>query len=160
MRPLVVVPAVAVNLPEPVAVFPDTAARKVQVSVQANVAKAAGELRLEVPAGWKAEPALAAVSRLRCPARQQRVTFEVTPPAGETTASAARRGEGGRPRDRVRHAGDRVSAYPAADAVPAADDQAGAVEYQGDGEARSATSWARATRCRTRCGNSGWMSRC
>ncbi|MGD0777206.1 MAG: PIG-L family deacetylase, partial [Candidatus Solibacter sp.] len=49
VRPLVVVPAVAVNLPEPVAVFPDTAARKVQVSVQANVANAQGDLRLEVP---------------------------------------------------------------------------------------------------------------
>ena len=57
VRPLVVVPAVAVNLPEPVALFPDTAARKVQVSVQANVANAQGELRLDVPAGWKAEPA-------------------------------------------------------------------------------------------------------
>ena len=37
------VPAVAVNLPEPVALFPDTAARKVQVSVQANVANAKGD---------------------------------------------------------------------------------------------------------------------
>ena len=61
VRPLMVVPTVAVNLPEPVAVFPDAAARKVQVSVQANVANAEGELRLEVPAGWKVEPAHAAL---------------------------------------------------------------------------------------------------
>src|ERR1039458_6826795 len=38
VRPLVVAPAVAVNLPEPVALFPDTAARQGQVSVRANVA--------------------------------------------------------------------------------------------------------------------------
>src|ERR1035438_6289507 len=56
VRPLMVAPAVAVNLPEPVALFPDTAARQVQVSVQANVANAQGDLRLEAPAGWKADP--------------------------------------------------------------------------------------------------------
>ena len=54
VRPVVVVPAVAVNLPVPVAVFPDGAARKVQVTVQANMPKAEGDLRLELPAGWKA----------------------------------------------------------------------------------------------------------
>ena len=48
VRPFVVVPAVAVNLPEPVALFPDAAARKVQVSVQANVAE-----RARAICGWK-----------------------------------------------------------------------------------------------------------
>ena len=55
VRPVVVVPAVAVNLPVPVAVFPDAAPRKVQVSVQANMPNAEGELRLDLPAGWKAD---------------------------------------------------------------------------------------------------------
>jgi LmbE family N-acetylglucosaminyl deacetylase len=86
VRPFVVVPAVAVNLPEPVALFPDTAARKVQVSVQANVADSKGELRLEVPAGWKAEPASESFE-IAASGEQRVVTFEVTPPAGETTAS-------------------------------------------------------------------------
>ena len=86
VRPLVVVPAVAVNLPEPVAVFPDTAARKVQVSVQANVADAQGDLRLEVPAGWKADPP-SQNFQIAVAGEQRVVTFEVTPPAGETTAS-------------------------------------------------------------------------
>ena len=84
--PLVVVPAVAVNLPEPVALFPDTAARQVQVSVQANVANAQGELRLEVPAGWKAEPA-SQNFEIAVSGEQRVMTFQVTPPAGETTAS-------------------------------------------------------------------------
>ena len=86
VRPFVVVPAVAVNLPEPVALFPDTAARKVQVSVQANVADAKGDLRLEVPAGWKAEPGSESFE-IAASGEQRVVTFEVTPPAGETTAS-------------------------------------------------------------------------
>ena len=86
VRPLVVVPAVAVNLPDPVAVFPAAAARKVQVALAANVANAAGELRLDVPAGWKAEPRSQAF-KVAAAGEVQEVTFEVTPPAGETTAT-------------------------------------------------------------------------
>jgi LmbE family N-acetylglucosaminyl deacetylase len=86
VRPLVVVPAVAVNLPDPVAVFPAVAARKVQVALQANVANAAGELRLDLPAGWRAEPASQAF-KVAAAGEVEEVTFEVTPPAGETTAT-------------------------------------------------------------------------
>jgi LmbE family N-acetylglucosaminyl deacetylase len=86
VRPFMVVPTVAVNLSEPVALFPDTAARKVQVSVQANVANAQGDLRLEVPAGWKAEPSSQSF-QIAVNGEQREVTFQVTPPVGETTAS-------------------------------------------------------------------------
>ncbi len=86
VRPLAVVPAVALNLPQPVALFPDTSARPVQVSVQANVANAQGDLRLEVPAGWKAEPASQSF-QTAVSGEQRVVTFQVTPPAGEATAS-------------------------------------------------------------------------
>uniref|UniRef100_Q025L5 LmbE family protein n=1 Tax=Solibacter usitatus (strain Ellin6076) TaxID=234267 RepID=Q025L5_SOLUE len=86
VRPLEVVPTVAVNLPTPVAVFPDSAARKVQVSVQAHVANASGELRLEAPAGWKVEPRAQAF-KIETSGEQQVLTFQVTPPAGETTAA-------------------------------------------------------------------------
>jgi hypothetical protein len=86
VRPLMVAPAVAVNLPEPVALFPDTSPRQVQVSVQANVANAQGDLRLEVPAGWKAEPGSRSF-QIAASGEQSVVTFQVTPPAGETTAS-------------------------------------------------------------------------
>ena len=86
VRPLIVVPGVAVNLPEPVALFPDASSRQVQVSVQANVADAQGDLRLEVPAGWKAEPQSRSF-QIAVPGEQRVVTFQVTPPVGETTAS-------------------------------------------------------------------------
>lgn len=86
VRPLVVVPAVAVDLPDPVAVFPAAAARKVQVALQANVANATGELRLDLPAGWRAEPASQAF-KVAAAGEVEEATFEVTPPAGETTAT-------------------------------------------------------------------------
>ena len=85
VRPLVVIPAVAVNLPEAVAIFPNADPRKVDVSVRANVARAAGELHLNVPSGWKVEPQS---SPFHIPAagEQQELTFTVTPPQAETTA--------------------------------------------------------------------------
>ncbi|MBZ5727763.1 MAG: PIG-L family deacetylase [Acidobacteriia bacterium] len=86
VRPLVVVPAVAVNLPDAVALFPEPAPRNVQVPVRANVANAAGELRLDLPPGWKAEPRSHEFHISRA-GEQQALTFEVTPPPGETTAS-------------------------------------------------------------------------
>jgi LmbE family N-acetylglucosaminyl deacetylase len=85
-RPLVVVPAVAVNLPQPVAVFPAPAPRAIHVVVEARVDKAAGELRLDAPPGWKVEPA---ARHFEVAARGQAsdLAFTVTPPAGEATAS-------------------------------------------------------------------------
>jgi len=86
VRPLVVIPAAAVNLPDPVVVFPAAASRKVHVSVMADAANAAGELRLDVPAGWKAEPRTQAF-RIASSGEQQELAFDVTPPAGDATAS-------------------------------------------------------------------------
>jgi LmbE family N-acetylglucosaminyl deacetylase len=85
-RPFVVVPAVAVDLPESVAVFPAARAREVHVAVKANVAKASGELRLDLPAGWKAEPR-SRPFQIDAAGEQREMTFEVTPPSGETVAN-------------------------------------------------------------------------
>jgi LmbE family N-acetylglucosaminyl deacetylase len=83
-RPLTVVPAVAVNLTGAAQLFPAAAWRTIHVSVMANVAKAAGNLRLDVPAGWSVEPKsqpfeIAAIGE------QREMVFAITPPAGETT---------------------------------------------------------------------------
>jgi len=86
VRPLMVAPTVAVDLPDPVAVFPAAAPRKIQLALQANVANAAGEMRLDLPAGWKAEPPSQAF-KVAAAGEVEEVTFEVTPPAGETTAT-------------------------------------------------------------------------
>jgi len=85
-RPLVVVPVVAVNPPARVAVFPGEAARALHISVAAGVANAAGELRLDVPDGWKAEPRQQAF-RIAGAGEQRDLLFTVTPPAGAATAT-------------------------------------------------------------------------
>jgi len=86
VRPLAIVPAVAVNLPASVAVFPSMAPRQVEVAVRANAANAAGDLRLDVPAGWKAAPT-SRPFKLAAVGEEEQLTFEVTPPAAEGTAS-------------------------------------------------------------------------
>ncbi len=85
-RALVIVPPVAVNPPEPVAIFPTAAARQVHVGVRANMANAAGTLRLDVPAGWKVAPQSQSF-QIAVAGEQQELAFDVTPPAAEGTAS-------------------------------------------------------------------------
>src|SRR5206468_5863668 len=63
-------------------VLPDAKPRKVDVPVRSNTGKVAGDVRLEVPPGWKAEPAtrrfeLASIDD------QSMLSFEVTPPQTE-----------------------------------------------------------------------------
>jgi LmbE family N-acetylglucosaminyl deacetylase len=86
VRPLVIVPAVAVNVPQPVALFPTGESRTVMVSVKANRAKAAGVLRLEAPAGWKVEPQSRPFQAATA-GQEEELSFQVAPPKGESTAS-------------------------------------------------------------------------
>jgi hypothetical protein len=86
VRPLAIVPTVAVNLTDSVAVFPAVTARKVQVGVHANVAHAAGDLHLDLPAGWKSVPP-SQPFKLAGVGEEDQLTFEVTPPAAEGTAT-------------------------------------------------------------------------
>ena len=55
-RPLAVVPPVGVDLPEKALVFADTQPRHIEVPVKANTAHVSGDVHLELPAGWHAEP--------------------------------------------------------------------------------------------------------
>src|SRR5262249_53552116 len=54
--PLIAVPPVAVDISEEAVLFPSAAPRQVNVVVQANVAKAQGDVRLDLPPGWTAAP--------------------------------------------------------------------------------------------------------
>jgi LmbE family N-acetylglucosaminyl deacetylase len=84
-RALAIVPPVAVNAPERVAMFPSTSARQVHVAVRANVENAAGTVRLEAPDGWKVAPASQSF-QIGVAGEEQELAFDVTPPAGESTA--------------------------------------------------------------------------
>lgn len=83
VRPLTVLPAVAVNVPARSAIFPSAAPRRIAILVHANTAGAEGSLRLEMPAGWKAQPATQAFS-IATSGEERELNFEVTPPAGDS----------------------------------------------------------------------------
>jgi LmbE family N-acetylglucosaminyl deacetylase len=86
VRPLVVIPPVAVDLPESVAIFPKPEARKVAVAVKANAANLTGELRIDVPAGWRVDPKTRSF-QIATAGEQQELPFVVTPPQGDNTAT-------------------------------------------------------------------------
>jgi LmbE family N-acetylglucosaminyl deacetylase len=77
-RPLAVVPPVAVALAREAIVAPDGGPRTVAVELAAH-APAAGELRLELPDGWRASPARQPF-RLGAPGEQATLRFELAPP--------------------------------------------------------------------------------
>ncbi len=80
VRPLAVVPPVAVDLAEHSLVFADNKPRKIEVPVHSNVGKPAGDVHLEVPTGWKVEPASRHFD-LAGTGEQTTLAFDLTPPA-------------------------------------------------------------------------------
>ena len=78
-RAVVVVPAVGINLPERVEFFPSEAPKRMEIQVKANVAKTAGELWLELPDGWHAEPS-SQPFQLPDAGGEQTLGFSITPP--------------------------------------------------------------------------------
>ena len=77
-RPLIVEPAVAVNVPRRAVVFPAGAARNVEIELQ-DVAPVSGDVRIEASAGWKIEPA-SQPFQLHDAGEQRTMAFRVTPP--------------------------------------------------------------------------------
>jgi LmbE family N-acetylglucosaminyl deacetylase len=88
-RPLEIAPAVMVNPAEHVMIFPDGAQKALRVVVKAGAAPARGTVRLEVPEGWRAEPASAPFD-LAKKGDEARVSFRLTPPPHAAGAPPAR----------------------------------------------------------------------
>jgi LmbE family N-acetylglucosaminyl deacetylase len=82
VRPFTVIPAVAVSLAEHALVFGDAKPRRIEVAVRSNGGKVAGELRLDVPAGWIADPA-SSHFELSATEEQTNVFFNLVPPASD-----------------------------------------------------------------------------
>jgi LmbE family N-acetylglucosaminyl deacetylase len=81
-RPLAIVPPVGIDLTSSAMVFPTAAARRVEVPVRANTGKTSGEVRLEVPAGWKVAPESQRFD-LTGAGELTAVAFDVTPPSAD-----------------------------------------------------------------------------
>ena len=80
-RPLTAVPPVTARIVEPVLVFPDGKAKKVEVLLRSNIAGATGTLGLAAPANWRAQPASLPFHISEADA-ETTLSFTVTPPAG------------------------------------------------------------------------------
>ena len=85
-RGVEIAPPATLQLDHTVYVFPDRAARAVEVRVQAQRAGVQGRVRLELPAGWSASPASADVALAKA-GDETPVVFTVTPGAGPASAS-------------------------------------------------------------------------
>ena len=84
-RAVVVVPEVAVDLAQPVDVFPNESAKRIEVTVKANSADMNGDVRLDLPPNWRAEPA-SHPFRLTQAGDERTVAFSVTPPREDSQA--------------------------------------------------------------------------
>ncbi len=84
MRPVSIVPPVALEFVEPVLVFPTQQTKRVEVAIKGNLTGAAGEVRLDAPAGWRVEPASRKFQFND--GEQMTLAFEITPPAAAPRA--------------------------------------------------------------------------
>ena len=79
-RPLAIVPPVSLEFGGTALVFADTKPRPIEVPVQSVTGTASGDVHLDLPSGWKAEPASAHFD-LTGADEQMLLTFQLTPPA-------------------------------------------------------------------------------
>ena len=85
-RPLAIVPPVSLDFGGSALVFPDNKARRIEVPLKSNSGKVTGEVHLEIPAGWKVEPASQRFD-LAGAEEQTMVAFTLSPPAGASEGS-------------------------------------------------------------------------
>jgi LmbE family N-acetylglucosaminyl deacetylase len=81
-RPLVVEPPVTLQWSERARLFPSDAATSIGLQVTANVAGAAGDIRVQVPAGWNAAPGSQSF-RLSSAGQESSFSFQVKPASRE-----------------------------------------------------------------------------
>ncbi len=81
VRPVVVEPPFAIDLPAQNFVFPTGASKDFSLQIRALSANQSGDVRLGTPQGWKVTPAAASFA-LKEAGSEQEVRFRLTPPAG------------------------------------------------------------------------------
>ncbi len=87
-RPFEIAPPVTLRFDEGVFVFPTPATKEIVVVVRSSEAPLEGTVRLELPAGWRADPAKAAVS-FAAKESEKSVRFVVHPPAAASSGVVA-----------------------------------------------------------------------
>jgi LmbE family N-acetylglucosaminyl deacetylase len=82
IRPLAIVPPVAVSFTQSALVFPNSDSRHIEIPLRANAGKTAGEVQLKAPEGWRVEPAPRPFD-LGTSGQETTAAFEVTPPSAD-----------------------------------------------------------------------------
>jgi hypothetical protein len=82
-RALVVEPPVALQWSEEALLFPNPSAKGVELEVRANVASAAGEVRIKAPSGWNVTPQSQSF-RLSAAGQESPLSFRLTPAAQDS----------------------------------------------------------------------------
>jgi len=86
-RPVVVEPPVALQWSQAAILFPNGSAKNIDLQVQANIAKAAGKVQIQMPAGWRVS-SQSGNFNLTSPGEQSSVAFELTPPTLSSSTGA------------------------------------------------------------------------
>lgn len=86
VRPLEVVPPVSVRLESAALVFPEAKPKEIDAMVWSHTAGVRGQLRLEAPSGWQAEPEAVAFD-LANPGEQLTLRFRVSPPVAASSGT-------------------------------------------------------------------------
>jgi|HubBroStandDraft_5_1064220.scaffolds.fasta_scaffold14423_2 LmbE family N-acetylglucosaminyl deacetylase len=81
-RPVVVEPPVALQWSQEAMLFPQGAARTANLQVKATIAKAEGQVRIQLPAGWRIS-ANSEHFELVDAGQQSALSFQITPPPGD-----------------------------------------------------------------------------
>ncbi len=82
-RPFEVVPEVSVNFSEKILLFASGEPQRIELNVLAGKADIEGDVRLELPEGWRSEPLAAPFSMVQ-KGEQVTVVFNIHPPGGQT----------------------------------------------------------------------------
>ncbi len=85
-RPIEITPPVSINLSDNIYLFTNNNAEPVNVKLKSNTDNAHGRLRLEVPDGWKVQPASYEYS-IAEKNKERSYSFNVTPPEGQTEST-------------------------------------------------------------------------
>ncbi|MBL6448930.1 PIG-L family deacetylase [Fulvivirga sp. 29W222] len=85
-RPFVIAPPVFANISEPVYIFSKAAAKEVEVTLKAGKGEIAGKLKLQVPEGWKVDPAEHSY-QLDVKGEEEKFYFTLTPPDKQSTGA-------------------------------------------------------------------------
>lgn len=82
-RPFLILPSLTTTLGEPIYLFADDRAQRIDLTIKAHKGGLAGQLRFDLPQGWEVTPATMDV-KFEKAGEEQQASISVRPPAGQS----------------------------------------------------------------------------